>query len=59
MLEMSAWSQISPAAHLAWEYQPLSCLYPVYSRSERDDPIATLEQSDTRPIAKLTYLFEV
>ena len=44
---------------MAWEYQPLSYLYLVYNRSDRDDPLTALERSDTRLIAKLTYLFEV
>lgn len=44
---------------MAWEYQPLSYLYLVYNRSDRDDPVTALKRSDTRLIAKLTYLFEV
>ena len=44
---------------MAWEYQPLSYLYLVYNRSDRDDPVTALERSDTRLIAKFTYLFEV
>ncbi len=44
---------------LAWEYQPLSYIYLVYNRSNTDDPIAAFERTDTRLIAKFTYLFEV
>lgn len=43
---------------VAWEYQPLSYLYLVYNRSDTDDPMTAFERTDTRLIAKFTYLFE-